>query len=118
MNVNDVALHEQRRFLMVAFHPYGSDVCEMLQLPTPSLDVGEVERQAAQTPWATLFGGAGNINNRTVTTPQILGLAHLYERAAASLLYANHPNYHRSLAEDLISFFIALISLGGTSEHS
>ena len=27
MHDSDIALHEQRRFLMVAFHPYGSDVC-------------------------------------------------------------------------------------------
>jgi hypothetical protein len=118
MNAPDVALHEQRRFLMVAFHPYGSDVCELLGLPTPSLDVGSVERQAALTPWADLFGGTGNVHNRTVSTPQIIGLAQLYERAAASLISVEHPNYHRSLDEDLISFFIALVSLGGFSEHS
>lgn len=116
--MSDVALYEQRRFLMVAFHPYGSDVCSLLGLPNTSLEVDEVERREAMVPWADLFGAGGSVHDRAVTTDQIIGLAQLYERAAASLISAEHPNYHRSLDEDLISFFIALVSLGGVSEHS
>lgn len=119
MNAPDVALHEQRRFLMVAFHPYGSDVCSLVGLPNASLDVDEVEARAAIGPWADLMGyGSGAVHNRHVTTDQIVGFARLYETAAASLIGADHPNYHRSLGEDLVAFFIALVSLGGNSEHS
>ena len=49
MNTTVIAPHDQRRFLMIAFHPYGSDVCNMLGLQQPSLDVDEVERRAAIT---------------------------------------------------------------------
>lgn len=99
---------------MIAFHPYGSDVCNLLGLQQPSLDVDEFERQAASTPWHVLMGpGPSAGASHTVTTFQILGLANLYEAAAASLIEANHPGYHRSLGEDLVSFFIALVSLGG-----
>ena len=121
MRDSDLELHQQRRFLMVAFHPYGSDVCSMVGLPNTSLEVDEVERREAMVPWADLFGQGvgGNVHNRAVTTDQIIGLAQLYEQAAASLIRVGHPNYHRSLDEDLISFFIALVSLGGvSSEHS
>jgi hypothetical protein len=109
-----IALHEQRRFLMVAFHPYGSDVCSLIGLPESSLDVDEVERSAALAPWQELLGGSGDEHVRKISTPQIIGLARLYEEAAASLIGVDHPQYHRSLGEDLVSFFIALVSLGGT----
>ena len=114
MNAPVVALHEQRRFLMVAFHPYGSDVCDLLGLPSTSLEVDETERRSAVVPWYELMGyGPAERHERQVTTPQVLGLARLYETAAASLIVADHPQYHRSLGDDLISFFIALVSLGG-----
>ena len=58
--------------------------------------------------------GPGAGGSAAVTTTQVLGLAHLYEAAAASLIEADHPHYHRSLGEDLVSFFIALVSLGGS----
>jgi hypothetical protein len=108
-----IAPHEQRRFLMVAFHPYGSDVCQLLGMTSPSLDVDEVERRAALDPWQHLMSGSGEQRQHRTTTPQIIGLAHLYEEAAASLINNDHPSYHRSLGEDLVSFFIALVSLGG-----
>ncbi len=98
---------------MIAFHPYGSDVCNLLGLQQPSLDVDEVERQAAGVPWHVLMGQGGGGAQNHVTTLQVLGLANLYEAAAASLIEANHPHYHRSLSEDLVSFFIALVTLGG-----
>jgi hypothetical protein len=114
MNAPAIALHEQRRFLLVAFHPYGTDVCDMLGLPSASLEVDETERRAATTPWYELMGqGPGDMRNRQVTTTQIITLARLYEAGAASLIMAEHPQYHRSLGEDLIAFFIALVSLGG-----
>jgi len=114
-----IAPHEQRRFLMVAFHPYGSDVCSLLGMVTPSLDVDESERDAAVQPWYDLMGyGQSAEHNRKVTTLQVIELARLYEAAAASLIGADHPQYHRSLGEDLVSFFIALVSLGGSSEHN
>ena len=118
MNTSTIALHDRRRFLMVAFHPYGSDVCSLLGLLRPSLDVDEVERRVAVQPWYDLMGGSGEEHVRRVTTPMVIGFAHLYEEAAASLITAQHPQYHRSLGEDLVSFFIALVSLGGISEHS
>ncbi len=113
MSTTVIAPHEQRRFLMIAFHPYGSDVCNLLGLPPPSLDVDEVERQAAGTPWFSLGAGLGG-PPATVNSIQMISYAQLYEAAAASLINAEHPNYHRSLGEDLISFFIALVSLGGS----
>jgi hypothetical protein len=114
VNAPVIAPHDQRRFLMVAFHPYGSDVCNLLGLTTPSLDVDEVERQAATVPWNVLMGRRqGGAHLRQTTTQEVMGLAHLYESAAASLIGAEHPQYHRSLGEDLVSFFIALVSLGG-----
>lgn len=109
-----IAPHDQRRFLMVAFHPYGSDVCNLLGLPPPSLDVDEVERQAAGAPWSDLLGyGSSGEHMHKCTAVEVIGYAHLYEAAAASLIIADHPHYHRTLGEDLISFFIALVSLGG-----
>ena len=46
-------------------------------------------------------------------SPEIANkLATLYESAAASLIGAQHPQYNRSLGEDLVSFFVALVSLG------
>ena len=116
MNAEVIAPHDQRRFLMVAFHPYGSDVCAMLGLLTPSLDVDEVERRAATVPWSELMGaGSSGTQTHHVTSSEVLGLAYLYEAAAASLINVDHPQYHRSLGEDLVSFFIALISLGGNT---
>ena len=119
MSTTVIAPHDQRRFLMIAFHPYGSDVCNLLGLIQPSLDVDEVERAAAGGPWHDLMGyGPGTGGRAAVTTSQVVSLAYLYEAAAASLINAQHPHYDRSLGEDLISFFIALVSLGGDSEHS
>ena len=113
MSTAVIAPHDQRRFLMVAFHPYGSDVCNLLGLLRPSLDVDESERKAAGAPWYDLMGyGSGGQHTRKVTTIQIVSLAQLYEAAAASLINVDHPHYHRSLGEDLVSFFIALVSLG------
>ena len=112
MSTTVIAPHEQRRFLMIAFHPYGSDVCNLLGLPPASLDVDEIERRAAGEPWFGLGAGRGG-PPATVSSIQMLGYAQLYEAAAASLINVEHPNYHRSLGEDLISFFIALVSLGG-----
>jgi len=114
VNASTIAPHDQRRFLMVAFHPYGSDVCDLLGLLAPSLDVDEVERRAAVTPWSELMGDdARGTQTHHVTSSEVLGLAYLYEAGAASLIGAQHPQYNRSLGEDLVSFFIALISLGG-----
>jgi len=108
-----IAPHAKRRFLMVAFHPYGSDVCDLLGLVTPSLDVDEIERRAAMVPWRDLMGyGSKEHHQRDVTTPEVIVLATLYESAAASLIGAQHPQYNRSLGEDLVSFFVALVSLG------
>lgn len=114
MSASVIAPHDQRRFLMVAFHPYGSDVCNLLGLQQPSLDVDEIERHAAYIPWHVLMGpGPYTGASHRVSTFEMMGLANLYEAAAASLIEANHPGYHRSLGEDLVSFFIALVSLGG-----
>jgi hypothetical protein len=115
MSAPVIAPHEQRRFLMVAFHPYGSDVCKLLGFPMPSLDVDEVERRAATAPWFDLMGEQASATyQHQITSDQVLGLAYLYEAAAASLISSQHPDYNRSLGQDLISFFIALISLGDT----
>ena len=116
MSAAVIAPHDQRRFLMIAFHPYGSDVCNLLGLLQPSLDVDEFERKAAGTPWSDLMGyGTSTEHQRRVTTLQILGYANLYEAGPASLINVEHPHYHRSLSEDLVSFFIALVSLGDIS---
>jgi hypothetical protein len=113
VDVNVIAPYQQRRFLMVAFHPYGSDVCHLLGMTSPSLDVDEVERQAAVIPWRDLMGhGADSAHRRDITSQEVFGLAGLYEEGAASLIAVQHPQYHRSLGEDLISFFIALVALG------
>ena len=114
MSTSVIELHEQRRFLMVAFHPYGSDVCQLLGMPMPSLDVDEVERQVATVPWSELMGYGSNDEHFSAVTPeQVLAYARLYEVGAASLIGSQHPSYNRSLGEDLVSFFIALVSLGG-----
>lgn len=89
----------KRRFIGLAFFPYGGDISANLGLAGMSPDVERLEERAAQDGYSIIMGNAGRLDS-------VLKLAEWYVDAFRCVEEHTLPGNERTLQEHLVNFFM------------